>query len=205
MAQAQPITEGQSEKGMYRPMSARNLCAAAALALLLAMVTSAYGQSAGNEGERRIVVSIPERRLALLEGGHVVKVYEVAVGTDATPSPEGEFTIVNRLTDPGWYAPGKVIVPGPANPLGTRWLGLSLKSFGIHGTNDPESIGTAASTGCIRLRNRDVEDLFTRVRAGDMVVIRAHHDAEMARIFAPSQAPAERGGEAITVATATGY
>ena len=64
-----------------------------------------------------------------------------------------------------------VIPPGKANPLGTRWIGLSRKGYGIHGTNNPRSIGRRASHGCIRMRNRDVEELFEMVAVGDRVEI----------------------------------
>jgi lipoprotein-anchoring transpeptidase ErfK/SrfK len=133
--------------------------------------------------ERRIVISIPDRKLALLENGHVVKIYRVAVGAPASPSPSGEFTIVHRLTDPAYYAPGVVIPPGPENPLGPRWIGLSVKGFGIHGTNEPRSVGHHVSHGCIRMRNRDAKELFERVRLGDRVEIIGQRNEEIASIF----------------------
>jgi lipoprotein-anchoring transpeptidase ErfK/SrfK len=111
-------------------------------------------------------------------------VYDVAVGTPATPSPEGEFTIVNRLTDPTWYASGKAVRPGPANPLGSRWMGLSAPGYGIHGTNAPRSIGKAASHGCIRMRRRDVEELFELVGVGATVELRGERPQMVARILA---------------------
>jgi lipoprotein-anchoring transpeptidase ErfK/SrfK len=80
---------------------------------------------------RRIVVSIPDRKLALIEGGRTIRIYATAVGAPSTPSPSGTFTVATRISEPTYYAPGKVIQPGSANPLGTRWLGLSLKGFGI--------------------------------------------------------------------------
>jgi hypothetical protein len=67
--------------------------------------------------------------------------------------------------------------------LGTRWVGLSEKGYGIHGTNAPGSVGHAASHGCIRLRNHDVEKLFTMVRVGDAVEIQGDRDARVARVF----------------------
>jgi len=132
---------------------------------------------------RRIVVSIPDRKLALIEDGRVVKVYPTAVGRATSPTPSGTFTIVQRVANPAWYGPGKVVAPGRDNPLGTRWLGLSRKSYGIHGTNDPRSIGRNASHGCIRMRNRDVEDLFARVAVGDVVELHEKRDAGLAQIF----------------------
>ena len=121
---------------------------------------------------RRVVVSIPDRTLALIVNDEVVRVYPVSVGKSSTPSPVGTYTIVNRVANPTYYNAGKVIAPGRANPVGTRWLGLSLKGYGIHGTDAPSSIGHARSHGCIRLRNRDVEHLFEQLRPGDVVEIR---------------------------------
>ena len=140
--------------------------------------------------DRRIVISIPDRKLALLEDARVVKIYPVAVGAEVSPSPAGEFRIVHRIPQPTYYVPGKVIPPGPANPLGTRWLGLSQKSFGIHGTNEPWTIGRNSSHGCIRMRNRDVEDLFARVRAGDRVELHVARTNELAQIFGVPRPPA---------------
>jgi hypothetical protein len=139
--------------------------------------------------ERRIVVSLPDRKLALLVNGEVQMVYNIAVGTSDTPSPDDEFRIIHRIEKPTYYAPGKVIKPGKNNPLGTRWIGLSIKGFGIHGTNAPGSIGKPASHGCIRMRNRDVEELFALVRVGDAVVLHARRSPEVAAIFGAPALP----------------
>jgi lipoprotein-anchoring transpeptidase ErfK/SrfK len=131
----------------------------------------------------RIVVSVPDRKLALIQDGEVKKVFPVAVGKDSTPSPSGSFHIVNRLTKPTYYHKGKVIASGPVNPLGTRWMGLSEHGYGIHGTNVPSSIGNAASHGCIRMARADLEQLFELVKVGDAVEIRAERDEETVRVF----------------------
>jgi lipoprotein-anchoring transpeptidase ErfK/SrfK len=91
---------------------------------------------------------------------------------------------VNRVANPTYYKPGKVVAPGAANPVGTRWIGLSEKGYGIHGTDNPASIGFAKSHGCIRLRNQDVERLFERVRTGDIVELHADRTPEIAQLFA---------------------
>lgn len=122
-------------------------------------------------GRKRVIVSIRDRKLALVDEGQVVKTYSIAVGADESPSPTGEFKIVNKLTDPTYYRPGVVITPGPDNPLGNRWLGLDRAHFGIHGTNEPLSIGQAASHGCIRMAKSDVEELFSLARVGDTVEV----------------------------------
>ena len=87
------------------------------------------------------------------------------------------------MEKPTYYHPGKVIGAGASNPLGTRWIGLDRPHYGIHGTNVPSSIGKAASHGCIRMAKRDLEELFTLVRVGDTVVIRAEADEMTAQIF----------------------
>jgi lipoprotein-anchoring transpeptidase ErfK/SrfK len=132
---------------------------------------------------RRIVVSLQDCKLALIEKDKVVRIWDTAVGAKSSPSPSGNFAIANRLSQPTYYHPGKIIPSGPSNPLGTRWLGLTLKSFGIHGTNAPRSIGKKASHGCIRMRNRDIEELFDRVKAGDTVEIYAERTPALAQIF----------------------
>jgi len=130
------------------------------------VLAAAQAKAEESAAPRRIVVSIPDRKLALLEGERVLKVYDVAVGKPSTPSPQGEFAIIHRIPQPTWYGPKKTVAPGKDNPLGTRWLGLSAAGYGIHGTNRPDSIGKAASHGCIRMRNADVEELFDLVKVG---------------------------------------
>jgi lipoprotein-anchoring transpeptidase ErfK/SrfK len=142
------------------------------------------------DGGRHLVVSLVDRKLAVVDEGRVVRVFDVAVGAPSSPSPVGQFTIVNRLENPTYYAPGKVIGPGRANPLGTRWMGLGFKGIGIHGTDQPRSIGHARSHGCIRLRNRDVEELFSLVREGDVVELVAERTPEVAGLFESDAAQA---------------
>lgn len=132
---------------------------------------------------RQVVVSIPDRKLAILESGKVVRIFRVAVGRRSSPSPTGEFHIAKRLSNPTYYHPGLVIPPGDDNPLGPRWVGLDEKGYGIHGTNEPWSIGKAASHGCIRMRNVDIKQFFALVSVGDTVQIRAERDAQVAEIF----------------------
>jgi lipoprotein-anchoring transpeptidase ErfK/SrfK len=131
----------------------------------------------------RVLVSIPDRKLAIIGDGIVIARFPIAVGAADSPSPTGEFQIVNRVSNPTYYRPGTVIPSGKNNPLGTRWVGLSEEGYGIHGTNAPRSIGRALSHGCIRLRNRDMERLFTMLRVGDVVEIRGERDEQVAQVF----------------------
>jgi lipoprotein-anchoring transpeptidase ErfK/SrfK len=140
-------------------------------------------QAPHTRARRRAVVSIPDRKLAVIENEAVLRTFSVAVGADVSPSPTGEFQIVNRVDRPTYYHPGTVIPPGTGNPIGTRWIGLNKKGYGIHGTNVPQSIGKAASHGCIRLRNSDIEELFPLLAVGDTVEIRGERDAEIASLF----------------------
>lgn len=133
--------------------------------------------------KRLLLVSIPDHQMALIENGQVKKIYSVATGKQSTPSPTGSFHIVVRVTDPTYYHDGKVIAPGSHNPLGNRWMGLDRKGYGIHGTNAPSSIGKSASHGCIRMAKHDLEELFSLVKVGDEVEIRAERDQQTAAIF----------------------
>jgi L,D-transpeptidase ErfK/SrfK len=173
-------------------MSIHRINRTAAALIILAGTAIASRASAADEtartvspaiAQRRVVVSILDRKLAVIEDGEVVTIFPVAVGKASTPSPVGTFTIVNRVSNPTYYKAGKVVGPGAANPVGTRWIGLSEKGYGIHGTDRPGSIGFAKSHGCIRLRNQDVEQLFERVRTGDVVELHAERTPETTRLF----------------------
>jgi lipoprotein-anchoring transpeptidase ErfK/SrfK len=152
-----------------------------------AMAAETLPTTAATVTTRRVVVSIPDRKLAVIENNEVVQVFAVAVGAPATPSPVGTFTVVNRVANPTYYHSGKVVAPGPRNPLGTRWIGLSQKGYGIHGTDNQASVGFAKSHGCIRLRTTDIERLFERLRPGDIVEFHAERTLEIDRLFASVQ------------------
>jgi lipoprotein-anchoring transpeptidase ErfK/SrfK len=133
--------------------------------------------------KRTIIVSLEDRKLALVEDGQVKKVYMVAIGKPSTPSPVGTFTIQRRVKNPVYQHDGKVVQPGPGNPVGTRWMGLSIKGYGIHGTNEPKSIGKASSHGCIRMARKDLEEMYAMVTVGDTVELIGQRNEETARLF----------------------
>jgi lipoprotein-anchoring transpeptidase ErfK/SrfK len=147
-------------------------------AILVIAACDAYAE------DRRIIVSIPDRKLLLVEGTRILKIYDVAVGKPTTPSPNGDFRIVNRIPNPTNYGTSVVVAPGKNNPLGTRWMGLSAKGYGIHGTNAPHSIGKAASHGCIRMRQHDLEELFDLVNVGVTVELHGERPQLLAVIYA---------------------
>jgi L,D-transpeptidase ErfK/SrfK len=173
---------------------------------ILTLAIPAVSQTAAKAAHsiRVVLVSIPDRKLAVIEDGNVIATFSIAVGAAASPSPTGEFQIVSRVSNPTYYRPGTVIPSGKDNPVGTRWVGLSQKGYGIHGTNAPRSVGRAASHGCIRLRNRDMERLFTMLRVGDAVEIRGERDEQVAQVFgsgaddttvAAAEVPGQDGGQ----------
>jgi hypothetical protein len=161
----------------------------AAVAVLAAgFAAQASGQTVS---QRLIVVSLEDRRLALVENGQVRKIYRVAVGKPSTPSPMGTFTIERRVANPVYEHDGKTVQPGPANPVGTRWMGLNIRGYGIHGTNTPKSIGKAASHGCIRMAKVDLEELYDLVAVGDTVELIGQRNEETAQLFGGVEKPAE--------------
>ncbi|MBE3590021.1 MAG: L,D-transpeptidase [Firmicutes bacterium] len=142
----------------------------------------------------RIEINLSAYRLTLYQGDAAVASYRVAIGAPnrraggalrVTATPTGRFWIGKKTKNPSWIPPSWwireegwsetfFVPPGPANPLGLRWLGLSrpgYSGYGIHGTADEASIGRAVSLGCVRMRNADVVDLFDRVAVGTPVDI----------------------------------
>ena len=119
-----------------------------------------------------IVVDKSQNILTLKSGGEVVKTYRVSTGKNSC-TPVGTFKIINKIVDPPWYKePGVVIASGdPKNVLGSRWLGISKPSYGIHGTIQPESIGESVTEGCVRMKNAEVEELYVLIPEGTEVVI----------------------------------
>lgn len=115
-----------------------------------------------------VIVDKSQNILTLKNGEEVVKVYRCSTGAGGI-TPAGDFKIVSRMVDPIWKG---VIKPGdPENPLGTRWLGFDLPEYGIHGTNQPETVGQPVTRGCVRLLNSDVEELFNLLPEGTAVII----------------------------------
>lgn len=118
--------------------------------------------------DKRIVINLASRLLTLYQGDVGIRMYPIAPGAPDTPTPEGRRTVVDMEVNPEWIDPDdpKHIVPsGPDNPIGYRWIGIG-GNYGIHGTNLPQAIGTYASHGCVRMNEKDVEDLFDHIVMG---------------------------------------
>ena len=125
-----------------------------------------------------VVIWRGSNTLRLYDGRNLVQTFGVATGQAQYPTPSGLFSIVDMQRDPWWRPPAsdwakglEPVPPGPNNPLGTRWMGISAPGVGIHGTPSPASIGYSASHGCIRMRIPEAEWLFTHVTWGTPVLI----------------------------------
>ena len=125
-----------------------------------------------------VVILRSSNRLLYFVDAKFVRWFGVATGQSAYPTPLGNYEIVIKQRNPWWYPPpskwaadSEPVAPGPGNPLGTRWMGLSAPYVGIHGTPDAASIGYSASHGCIRMRIPDAEWLFQHVTVGTPVFI----------------------------------
>ncbi len=127
----------------------------------------------------RLEIRLSQRQVTLLQGETVIKTYPIAVGRAGWETPTGRYTVQQMLKDPAWVNPLKpgIVIPGgdPENPLGRYWIGFwsdGKNWIGFHGTPNPRSVGTAASHGCIRMYNQDIEELFTLVSLGTQVIVK---------------------------------
>lgn len=132
-----------------------------------------------------IVLNVPQRLLFLFRNGSLVAWYPVSVGRHDWPTPLGLFEVTSKRRDPTWNVPVNIqeemrqlgrpvrsrVPPGPDNPLGRYWIGLSAALCGIHGTNAPSSIYGFRTHGCVRLHPQDIADLFDRVSTGTSVEV----------------------------------
>ena len=125
-----------------------------------------------------VVIRRESKRLFYYEGEKLVRVFKVATGQPSFPTPIGRFHVIVKWRDPWWYPPTSSwarglspVPPGPGNPLGTRWMGISSPAVGIHGTPDSASLGYSASHGCIRMFIPSAEWLFDHVQVGTPVFI----------------------------------
>lgn len=126
--------------------------------------------------QRRLVLKLRERRVYLYQGNQQVASYPVAVGKAGWETPTGSFQVMQKIVNPSWQNPwtGQVMPPGPNSALGVRWIGFWTNGkdvIGFHGTPSINSIGQAASHGCVRMRNEDIVSLFEQVEMGTVVVV----------------------------------
>jgi L,D-transpeptidase ErfK/SrfK len=123
-----------------------------------------------------IVINLAERLLYLFQNGRFVRYYPVSIGDESAEhgrfqTPTGNFSIVEKIQNPTWFPPSWAkdrtpVGPGPNNPLGERWIGLSLPRTGVHGTNDPLNIGNSVTHGCMRTHPALLRELYDSVQVG---------------------------------------
>ncbi|WP_445240591.1 L,D-transpeptidase [Microcoleus vaginatus] len=126
--------------------------------------------------EVRLVLKLRERRVYVYRQNKVQASFPVAVGKGGWETPTGNFKVMQMIKDPVWQNPwtGELIPAGPDNPLGSRWMGFwtdGKNVIGFHGTPNPESIGGAASHGCVRMFDKDAQALFEKVAVGTPVIV----------------------------------
>lgn len=125
----------------------------------------------------RLEISLSRRQVTLYQNNNPIKTYPVAVGRAGWETPKGSFKVMQMLQNPKWINPlsGEAILGGdPENPLGRRWIGFwtdGTNWIGLHGTPNPSSVGQAVSHGCVRMHNKDIEELFTKVSPGISVTV----------------------------------
>ncbi|WP_054869875.1 L,D-transpeptidase [Caloranaerobacter sp. TR13] len=138
--------------------------------VILFFTLNVNGYAESTEAQYKIVINIPSRKLTLFKNDMIIKEYPIAVGKSKSQTPIGEFKIINKVINP-YYAKKKIPGGSPKNPLGSRWMGFKIH-YGIHGNSDPSSIGTFASGGCIRMYERDIQEIFQIVPLGTPVQIK---------------------------------
>ena len=126
--------------------------------------------------EKAIEISLKDRYLTLFDNGKVVKRFPVAIGAPESPTPAGSYSITRKEEAPVYHKGGKVIAPGPKNPVGVRYLAyfqIGSGEYAIHGTAWPNwvKLRSAVSLGCIRMLNKDVVTLFQQVDVGTPVIV----------------------------------
>ncbi len=110
----------------------------------------------------KIIVSLTDRKLYFYQNSALMGVYPVAIGKPSTPTPIGEFKVLEKSVNPG-------------GALGTRWIGFTRERHGIHGNNNPSSIGKAVSLGCVRMYNNDVETIYPHIPMGSTIIVKEKH------------------------------
>jgi lipoprotein-anchoring transpeptidase ErfK/SrfK len=124
----------------------------------------------------RLVIRLKDRRVYVYRQNDVQTSFPIAVGKAGWETPKGTFKVIQKIKNPSWEHPwtGEVVPSGPDNPLGTRWIGFwtdGKNVIGFHGTPNEESVGRAASHGCVRMFDKDVQVLFEKVDVGTPVIV----------------------------------
>lgn len=124
----------------------------------------------------QLIIRLSDRRVYVYRRDRLLASYPIAVGREGWETPTGEYKVIQKIQEPSWEHPftGEIIPPGPDNPLGVRWIGFwtdGTNYIGFHGTPNEDTVGQAASHGCIRMLNQDVLLLFDKVTIGTPVIV----------------------------------
>ncbi|NEP44959.1 MAG: L,D-transpeptidase [Okeania sp. SIO2H7] len=134
----------------------------------------------GNNGTEknliRLVIRLSDRLVYVYKNNELETTYPIAVGREGWETPTGNYRVIQTIKNPSWQHPftGEIIPPGPTNPLGARWIGFwtdGTNYIGFHGTPEIETVGTAASHGCVRMYDKDAIALFEKVEIGTPVIV----------------------------------
>ena len=123
-----------------------------------------------------LVIKLSDRRVYVYQNDQLKTSYPIAIGREGWETPTGTHKVIQKISNPSWKHPftGEIIPPGPENPLGERWIGFwtdGTNYIGFHGTPNEETVGQAASHGCVRMLNQDVLALFEKVGIGTTVLV----------------------------------
>jgi lipoprotein-anchoring transpeptidase ErfK/SrfK len=124
----------------------------------------------------RLVLKLKERKVHIYQGDTIIASYPVAVGKKGWETPKGNFEVIQLIKNPIWQNPwnNNIVPAGPKNPLGERWIGFwtdGKNQIGFHGTAAEHLLGQAVSHGCVRMRNKDIKEMFEKVEMGTPVIV----------------------------------
>ena len=125
----------------------------------------------------KLILYLNRRKVEVYQGQQLIATFPVAVGKKGWETPKGKFNVIQMIENPAWEHPwnGKIVPPGPNNPLGERWIGFWTNGknyIGFHGTPQENLIGQAVSHGCVRMKNKDIKQLFELVYLGTTVTVK---------------------------------
>lgn len=143
---------------------------------LLSPGNDSPANNADERNEIRLVIKLSDRLVYVYEDNELKTSYPIAVGRDGWETPTGNYEVIQAIENPSWEHPftGEIVPPGPTNPLGARWIGFwtdGTNYIGFHGTPEEETVGTAASHGCVRMYDEDAIALFEKVKIGTPVIV----------------------------------
>ncbi|WP_081415154.1 SH3 domain-containing protein [Ectobacillus panaciterrae] len=132
--------------------------------------------AASSPPSQLIIINTATNKLAFYENGNLVKEFPVATGKSSSPTPDGKFVIVNKITNRPYYT-GHIQGGDPSNPLGDRWMGMDIygtpgNTYAIHGNNNESTIGNWITGGCVRMHNADIHWLYDRINVKTTVIIK---------------------------------